>query len=436
MMRKTILITLLMTLFFSISAARVETAVAVPNIILDGIPTIFLPEPIEQDSELMIPIRMMAEAIGVEISWDAKNQAICGNRQDRSFVVRLDNQQGSINGQTVTLPRPVQMINQQSYVPLSFLCDALGVRWVRSGETIWIYDRIDPNPAVLFSLDNKPTLRFLGSSEAGQGEYLPMYLDNIKLGDSVTLHTNLDNKADFYPSSSGKILLLPVSCTQTPGIYSLKVKVQRQGHTYLWAQEIIRVLPRTFPAQYLKVNAQTAAQRGPNLSALDQPFWEKGLANSTDHPLWTGTFISPVVGRISTAFGAVRTVNQGAPTRHSGLDIAVPAGTPVLASQMGVVRLAMPLNVTGNTIFIDHGCQLFSMYYHLNRIVVKEGQTVKTGDLIGEVGSTGFSTGPHLHWSMQLNGVYMNPSLFINPATAPSAMLGDIRGGQVGLAKN
>jgi len=435
-MRRTILITLLMTLFFSLSAASVETEAAVQNIILDGIPAILLPEPIEQNSELMVPIRMMAEAMGVEISWDAKNQAINCNRQGKSFTVFMDKQQGSINGQTVTLPRPVQLINQQSYVPLSFLCDALGVKWAQYGSTIWIYDRIGPSPEVTFSFANTPTLRFLGLPEAGQGEYLSMYLDNIELGDIVTLQTNLDNGADFYSSGRGKLLLLPVSCSQSPGIYSLKVKVQREGHTYLWAQEIIRVLPRTFPAQHLQVSAQTAAQRGADLWALDEPFWERGLANSADHPLWTGTFIRPVVGRISTEFGSIRIVNQEAPTRHSGLDIAVPAGTPIKASQAGVVSLAMPLNVTGNTVFIDHGCQLFSMYYHMSRIVVKEGQAVKTGDLIGEVGSTGFSTGPHLHWAMQLNGVYMNPALFINSDTAPISTPDDTSGSQTGLAKN
>lgn len=420
-MRRTILGALLMVLLFSLAAAQIKTEAAVHNIVLDGIPIIILPEPFEQNSELMVPISIMAAAMGVDISWDAENQAIRGNRQARSFTVQVDSQQGSSNGHTATLPCPVQMINHQSYMPLSFLCDALGVRWDRDRSTIRIYDRIGPNPAAALALTDTPALRFLGLPEAGQGEYLSMYLDNIQPGDIVTLKTNLDNGADFYPSGTGRLLLLPVSCTQSPGIYYLQIKVQREGHDYVWAQEIVQVLPRTFPAQYLQVSAQIAAQRGADLWAWDEPFWERGLANSAAHPLWTGTFTQPAAGRISTEFGAVRTVNQEAPTRHSGFDIAVPAGTPVQASQAGVVSLAMPLNVTGNTVFIDHGCQLFSIYYHLNRIVVHAGQVVEAGDLIGEVGSTGFSTGPHLHWAIQLNGVYVNPALFINPDTAPLA---------------
>ncbi len=418
-MRRTILVTLLLVLFFSLSTTQVETETVVQNIFLDGIPMILLPEPIAQNSELMVPLRLMAEAMGAEISWDPENQAIRGNRQERSFAVRLDNDRGSINGQAVTLPRPVQMMKQQSYVPLSFLCDALGARWERDGATIRIYDRSDPSSTVSFSLAKTPILRFANLPEAGQGEYLSLFIDNIEAGDTVTLQTTLDSGANFYPCGSGKLLLLPISCTQSPGIYSLKIKAQREGHTYLWAQEIIRVLPRTFTVQHLNVSAQTAAQRGEDFWALDQPFRDRGLANSAARPLWMGTFVWPTVGRISTEFGSVRIVNQEAPSQHSGLDIAVPTGTPVRASQDGVVSLAMPLNVTGNTVFIDHGCQLFSMYYHLSRILVKEGQAVKAGDLIGEVGSTGFSTGPHLHWAIQLHGIFVNPARFLMPVNVP-----------------
>lgn len=419
-MKKTILIALLMSLIFSLSSSPV-TESAVPQIMLNGTTTILLPEPYVKDGELMVPLRMMAEAMGAEISWDVENQAIRGSRPNHSFAVQADSRQGQINGREVTLPCPVQIIEHQSFAPLHFLCDALGFRWNRDRSTIRINDRISSNTAPTLLVSDHPNLRFSGPPQAGQGEYLCMYLDNVEPADAVTLQTNLDNRADFFASGTGRLLLLPVACTQIPGIYYLQIEVQREGHTYLWAQEIIEVLPRTFPTQYLQVSAQTESLRSADLWALDRPFWEQGLAHSDDHPLWTGTFIQPAIGTISTEFGSVRIVNQGAPSRHSGLDIAVEEGTPVLASQAGVVSLAMPLNVTGNTVFIDHGCQLFSMYYHLSRIYVQAGQAVKAGDLIGEVGSTGFSTGPHLHWAMQLNGIYMNPALFINPETAPLA---------------
>ena len=116
---------------------------------------------------------------------------------------------------------------------------------------------------------------------------------------------------------------------------------------------------------------------------------------SSDEDLTDGDYILPTTGRLSTEYGETRYVN-GSPTsyRHSGLDIATPRGTPVYATNSGKVLLATPLILTGNTILIDHGQGIFSTYFHLNKLTVKEGEMVKNGDLIGEVGTTGFSTGP------------------------------------------
>jgi len=95
---------------------------------------------------------------------------------------------------------------------------------------------------------------------------------------------------------------------------------------------------------------------------------------------------------------------------HEGTDYAVAGGTPVYAPAGGVVVLAEPLKVRGNVVFIDHGRGVFSAFYHLDKIIAKQGQRVQAGDLIAQVGTTGFSTGYHLHWSMWVNGVYVNPS--------------------------
>ena len=419
-MKKTIQAIIIATLCLVLYAAPAAAA-ASENFILDGIPTILLPEPFAQDSEMMVPLRPMADAMGVTLSWE-KDKVIRGSRQESSFAVRVDSLEGEINGLPATLPYPVQMINQQCFIPLSFLGQALSASLTQQEETTWIFDRAEPEQTAFFSFTDLPDLHFSNRAEAGQGEYLIMYLENVAPDDIVTLQTNLDNEAKFFPCASGRILLLPVSCSQKSGSYFLRIRVEREKHTYLWAQEMIRVLPRTFPKQQLTVSKQTAAKHAANAWALDKPYWDKALANSADHPLWKGIFLRPVAGgRISTEFGSLRTVNHEEPTRHSGLDIAVPSGTPVRASQGGVISMARGLNVTGNTVFIDHGCQLYSMYYHLSRISVKVGQTVKAGDVIGKVGTTGFSTGPHLHWAMQLNGVYMNPALFLKKDMAPQA---------------
>ena len=95
--------------------------------------------------------------------------------------------------------------------------------------------------------------------------------------------------------------------------------------------------------------------------------------------------------------------------QHAGIDYPAPEGTQVWAPNNGRVLYAGFLQLTGNTICIEHGFGLKSWYYHLSAVEVEAGQMVKTGDPIGKVGTTGFSTGPHLHFTMSINNVYVNP---------------------------
>ena len=124
--------------------------------------------------------------------------------------------------------------------------------------------------------------------------------------------------------------------------------------------------------------------------------------------------LQPVEGRYSSPFGLRRFFNEQARKPHSGLDIVANEGTPVRAAADGVVINTGNYFFNGNTVFIDHGQGLITMYCHLNRIDVSDGQQVKRGDLIGGVGSTGRVTGAHLHWSVLLNGTLVNPELFLS----------------------
>lgn len=119
--------------------------------------------------------------------------------------------------------------------------------------------------------------------------------------------------------------------------------------------------------------------------------------------LFTEGFIKPIEkGRISSVFGSQRILNGVPKSPHNGIDIAVPRGTPVKAMTDGKVLLsADDFYYAGNFIILDHGHGLNSMYLHLSKSLVKEGDTVRKGDVIGEVGTTGRSTGPHLHWTVQ-----------------------------------
>lgn len=122
---------------------------------------------------------------------------------------------------------------------------------------------------------------------------------------------------------------------------------------------------------------------------------------------------SPVQGVPTTSFGAKRVINGQSKNPHTGMDIAAATSTPVNAAADGKVVLADNFYLSGNMVAIDHGRGLVTMYAHLNEILVKSGDIVKTGEKIGKVGSTGRVTGPHLHWTVRLNETPVNPDLFL-----------------------
>jgi len=121
----------------------------------------------------------------------------------------------------------------------------------------------------------------------------------------------------------------------------------------------------------------------------------------------------PVAGPLSSKFGVRRFFNGEERNPHSGLDFAVPAGTPIKAPAAGKVILTGNYFFNGNTVFVDHGQGFISMFCHMSKIDVKVGDTVPRGGVVGKVGSTGRATGPHMHWNVSLNDARVDPAIFI-----------------------
>ena len=125
-------------------------------------------------------------------------------------------------------------------------------------------------------------------------------------------------------------------------------------------------------------------------------------------------FILPVEGIITGEFGTRRFYNDKEGRFHNGIDIAAKKGTLISAPSSGKVVLTGNYYYNGKFVYLDHGKGLKSVFIHLDEILVKDGQLVKKGEFIGKIGSTGVSTGPHLHWSITLNNVYINPLMFMD----------------------
>lgn len=121
--------------------------------------------------------------------------------------------------------------------------------------------------------------------------------------------------------------------------------------------------------------------------------------------LWSGLFARPIKTDVTSAFGEIRIWKDGSRDSHEGVDFNGKVGDLIVAGNDGMVVVAQPLVVRGNVVIIDHGLGIYTGYYHLSEILVKKGDAVQKGQIIGKLGSTGRVTGPHLHWDMVVNGV-------------------------------
>ena len=127
------------------------------------------------------------------------------------------------------------------------------------------------------------------------------------------------------------------------------------------------------------------------------------------------TWPCPGHSRITSGFGDRESPTEGASTNHKGVDVGAPTGSKVVAAAGGTVVISQYSSSAGNYIMISHGGGVYSVYMHLSSLGVSKGATVKRGDTIGAVGSTGYSTGPHLHFGIRINGGYVNPLNYVRP---------------------
>ncbi len=208
----------------------------------------------------------------------------------------------------------------------------------------------------------------------------------------------------------GLVGLLGIDLQDEPGTHELTVEIktgeQRRTlrYTVLVVKEKFHVEHLTLPKDKVDLDDKAVARW-----KAEQEQVKTALATDSQAKLWQPGFVEPVNGKRTGIFGSVRVMNGQPRNPHNGEDIGAPLGADVLVTNDGVVRLTVEHFFSGKGIFVDHGLGFYSMYFHLSEVLVKDGDRVKTGQVVGKVGATGRATGPHLHWGVKLNGARVNP---------------------------
>jgi murein DD-endopeptidase MepM/ murein hydrolase activator NlpD len=243
----------------------------------------------------------------------------------------------------------------------------------------------------------------------------------VKLPDDIAAATlrYRDRKVLVTQQDGEQFAVVGLSLGTKPGRYHLKAQTT-QGKSLSIA---FTVEDKAYEEQHItiedkrKVNPEKRDMERINRETKEIA---AALQQWSAQPEMVIDFRKPVEGPTSSPFGLKRFFNEQPRNPHSGLDIAAPEGTPILAPAPGTVIQTGDYFFNGNTVLIDHGQGLVTMYCHMSAIDVEPGTKVATGDVIGKVGMTGRVTGPHLHWGVSLNDARVDPVLFL-PAEKPAA---------------
>lgn len=268
-------------------------------------------------------------------------------------------------------------------------------------------------------------LLLLMPAAAGAGDAALPRIEAVP-GGVVTLDLAASSEARPVATLDGaRVMVLPES-GRWLAVIGIPLDAKPGQHTLVASQDgkprriTFDVAPKQYAVQKLEVAPGQVDLSKKDLERVngEQQRIRAAIKAFTDRAPATLRLEAPVPGPRSSSYGLRRFFNGQARSPHSGMDIAAAAGTPVAAAAAGTVTDVGDYFFNGNTILLDHGSGLVTMYCHLSRNDVKAGDAVAAGETIGAVGATGRVTGPHLHFGVTLNGTMVDPALFL-PAQAP-----------------
>jgi murein DD-endopeptidase MepM/ murein hydrolase activator NlpD len=276
-------------------------------------------------------------------------------------------------------------------------------------------------------LSNQTTTMILSSNEAVNGSTILLQIDTSEATASlmnlrVRFHkrTTPVYKHPLRPDSAYfGLIAIPMHTKLGPGMATIEWEDTNGAQK----QTIpIRIIAGNYRTDKLSVDSKKVDLSNKDLTRVKREKKEirRIYASGSLDKLWLGRFHLPIKSAMTSAFGNKRMFNGQLRSFHNGVDFRAPVGKPIYAANAGVVKLAKRLFFSGNIIIVDHGTGIFSNYAHLSRIDVEPGQHIEKGQPVGLSGATGRVNGPHLHWGIKVNGIYIDPLQFVDVIAAIS----------------
>jgi murein DD-endopeptidase MepM/ murein hydrolase activator NlpD len=221
----------------------------------------------------------------------------------------------------------------------------------------------------------------------------------------------------FHRSANGYYTaLVGADLEAKPGVMTLTVKGTTTTGTEHNSQVTLRIKPKSFKKESFSVASEFDQLSPETLERIrhDQEQFSSVFMSSTPERLWEGAFVLPISSEVTSPFGYRRVINGTPRAPHTGVDLKAAFGTAVIAPNHGRVVLVGDFFFSGQSVVLDHGGGLYTVYFHLAEYKVEMGVPVRKGDVIGLSGMSGRVTGPHLHWGARINGARVDPFELLN----------------------
>lgn len=227
---------------------------------------------------------------------------------------------------------------------------------------------------------------------------------------------------NFYINEFKKnsyIGFIPISYYEKPGKKKVIVSFIKNGKKRFMSTSF-KVIKGDYKSEKINVQSSKVSLNEKDKKRTKREYQEamRVYKTKTTAKLWSEDFIMPMNSKITSEFGTKRVYNNKFRSYHSGVDFRAKIGTPIIASNAGMVKIAKNRFYAGNSVVINHGLGVYSCYFHLDKILVSKNEKVKKGQIIGYSGNTGRITGPHLHFAIRVDGTIVNPETFIKKLNA------------------